>query len=164
MGHDGSKQFCRRTRRWFLWETGAGLTGLGLASMLDRDGFLGNQAVAANGSTPYKNPLEPKDGHLPAKAKAVIFLYMYGGPSHVDTFEMKPKLGPLDGKTIDIKTFGRGGHRKKGRVVGPQWNSNSMASVANGSRICFRIWEAASTTCRSSTRCTPSRPFTALRC
>jgi hypothetical protein len=121
MKKDQSKQFCRRTRREFLWDTGAGFTGLAMASMLDRDGFLGNQAMGADGSTPYKNPLAPKNGHFPGKAKAVIFLYMYGGPSQVDTFEMKPKLGPLDGKTIDIKTFGRGGHRKKGRVVGPQW-------------------------------------------
>ena len=46
---------------------------------------------------------------------------MYGGPSHVDTFDYKPDLYPLDGKTIDVKTFGRGGHKNQGRVVGPKW-------------------------------------------
>jgi hypothetical protein len=46
---------------------------------------------------------------------------MYGGPSHVDTFDYKPKLYPLDGKTITVKTFGRGGHKNQGRVVGPKW-------------------------------------------
>jgi hypothetical protein len=46
---------------------------------------------------------------------------MYGGPSHVDTFDYKPKLYPLDGKTIPVKTFGRGGHKSEGRVVGPKW-------------------------------------------
>jgi hypothetical protein len=46
---------------------------------------------------------------------------MYGGPSHMDTFDYKPKLYPLDGKTIDVKTFGRGGKKKGGRVVGPKW-------------------------------------------
>ena len=37
---------------------------------------------------------------FPAKAKSVIFLFMYGGPSHVDTFDYKPELYALDGKTI----------------------------------------------------------------
>ena len=46
---------------------------------------------------------------------------MYGGPSQVDTFDYKPKLYPLDGKTIPVKTFGRGGHKNEGRVVGPKW-------------------------------------------
>ena len=57
----------------------------------------------------------------PGKAKSVIFLFMYGGPSHVDTFDYKPKLYQLNDKTIDIKTFGRGGKKNKGRVVGPKW-------------------------------------------
>ena len=47
---------------------------------------------------------------------------MYGGPSHIDTFDYKPKLYPLDGRTITVQTFGRGGHRNLGRVVGPKWN------------------------------------------
>jgi len=91
-----------------------------MAGMLDQK-FLAQQAVAADGVTPYKNPLSPKDGHFKGKAKSVIFLFMYGGPSQVDTFDYKPKLYPLDGKTIDVKTFGRGGKKSQGRVVGPQW-------------------------------------------
>src|SRR5262249_51651949 len=39
----------------------------------------------------------------------------------VDTFDYKPKLYPLDGKTIPVKTFGRGGHKNEGRAVGPKW-------------------------------------------
>ena len=46
---------------------------------------------------------------------------MYGGPSQVDTFDYKPNLYPLDGKTIQVKTFGRGGKRNESRVVGPKW-------------------------------------------
>ena len=46
---------------------------------------------------------------------------MYGGPSQVDTFDYKPKLYALDGKTIPVKTFGRGGKKNEGRVVGPKW-------------------------------------------
>ena len=46
---------------------------------------------------------------------------MYGGPSQVDTFDYKPKLYGLDGKTIDVDVKGRGGTRSQGRVVGPKW-------------------------------------------
>jgi hypothetical protein len=67
------------------------------------------------------NPLAPREPHFAAKAKNVIFLFMYGGPSQVDTFDYKPKLYDLDGKTIDIKTRGRGGSKSQGRVVGPRW-------------------------------------------
>lgn len=116
--------FCGRTRRDFLHTLGGGFTSLALAGMLDQDGFLKNQLVAADGQTPWKSPLEPKPPHFPAKAKHVIFLFMYGGPSHVDTFDYKPELYSLDGKTIDVKTFGRGGHKKQGRVVGPKWKFN----------------------------------------
>ena len=55
------------------------------------------------------------------KAKSVIFLFMYGGPSHIDTFDYKPAMVGMDGKTIDVKTFGRGGHKNQGRIVEPQW-------------------------------------------
>ncbi len=118
--HAGS--FCHRTRREFLWQTGGAFTGLALTGMLAADGFLAKQARAADGVTAFANPLAPKAGHLPGKAKSVIYLFMYGGPSHVDTFDYKPNLYPLDGKTIAIKTFGRGGKKNEGRVVGPKWN------------------------------------------
>ena len=110
--------FCQRTRREFLWETGAGFTGLAMTGMLSVDHFFASQAHAASD---FANPLAAKKPPLPAKAKSVIFLFMYGGPSHVDTFDYKPKLYPLDGKTIDVKTFGRGGKRSQSRVVGPKW-------------------------------------------
>jgi len=114
--------FCGRTsRREFIHQVGGGFTSLALTGMMSQDGFLANQAMAADGKTPWDNPLAPKNSPLPAKAKNVIFLFMYGGPSHMDTFDYKPDLYPLDGKTIDVKTFGRGGKKKGGRVVGPKW-------------------------------------------
>src|SRR5271165_1202873 len=106
--------FCGRTRREFLWEIGGGFGSVALSALLQGDGFLARQAVAADGTTPFVNPLAPKLPPLPAKAKNVIFLFMYGGPSHVDTFDYKPELYLLDGKTIVVKTFGRGGHKNKG--------------------------------------------------
>jgi hypothetical protein len=113
--------FCGRTRREFLWEAGAKFTGLALAGLLSREGFFDGRAVAADAESPHANPLAPKPSQFPAKAKSVIFLFMYGGPSHVDTFDYKPKLYALDGKTIPVKTFGRGGKKNEGRVVGPKW-------------------------------------------
>src|SRR5271154_1174069 len=114
--------FCGRTRREFLWEIGGGFGSVALAGLLGGDGFMARQAIAADGVTPFKSPLAPKAPPLPAKAKSVIFLFMYGGPSHVDTFDFKPDLYLLDGKTIAVKTFGRGGKKNEGRVVGPKWS------------------------------------------
>jgi len=114
-------QFCGRTRREFLWQTGGGFTATALAGMFAGDGFLTRQTRAADGATPFVSPLAAKTPPNPAKAKSVIFLFMYGGPSHVDTFDYKPTLYGLDNKTIEIKTFGRGGKRNEGRVVGPKW-------------------------------------------
>lgn len=113
-------QFCGRTRREFLWEAGGGFTGLALTGMLSADGFF-NKAAASDGTQKFINPLAPKLPHFAAKAKSVIFLFMYGGPSHIDTFDYKPELFKFDNKTIKVKTFGRGGHRNEGRVVGPKW-------------------------------------------
>lgn len=46
------------------------------------------------------NPLQPRNGHIAARAKRVIFLFMRGGPSQVDTFDYKPKLAEIDGKPV----------------------------------------------------------------
>ncbi|HWE02190.1 MAG TPA: DUF1501 domain-containing protein [Tepidisphaeraceae bacterium] len=116
-----ANMFCRRTRREFLWQAGAGFTGLALAGLLDGDGFFGDKAFAAHKPAARLDPQTPRFAQLAPKAKSVIFLFMYGGPSQVDTFEYKPKLYELDGQTIPIKTFGRGGKKNEGRVVGPKW-------------------------------------------
>ncbi|MCA9269401.1 MAG: DUF1501 domain-containing protein [Planctomycetales bacterium] len=113
-------QFCRRTRREFLWQGGAGFMSAALAGMLD-DGFFSQQAVAADGHSKFTSPLAPKPPHHAPKAKAVIFLYMYGGPSHVDTFDYKPEMYGRDNQMVDVKTFGRGGHKNKGRLIEPRW-------------------------------------------
>ena len=116
-----SGPFCRRTRREFLWQAGAGFTGTALAGLMALEG---SKLQAGSGASTGKdtNPLKPRRPHHPAKAKSVIFLFMYGGPSHIDTFDHKPKLNALDGKTIAVKTFGRGGKRNEGRVVGTPWD------------------------------------------
>jgi hypothetical protein len=116
-----TSEFCGRTRREFLWEAGAGFTGLALAGLLDAE-FLAKQAVAADGVTKFINPLAPKDPHFTPKAKSVIFLFMYGGPSHIDTFDYKPNMIGMDNKTVKVRTAGRGGRKNEGRIVEPRWS------------------------------------------
>ena len=113
------QNFCNRTRREFLWQTGGGFGAAALAGMLAADGFFPQRAGAS--SLPVGAPLAPKPSSLIAKAKSVIFLFMYGGPSHVDTFDYKPTMIGMDNKTVDVKTFGRGGKKNQGRIVEPRW-------------------------------------------
>src|SRR5579885_2553059 len=75
-------------RRAFL---GRGVSGLGLFAL---NSLLNRQLFAAE-SRGVVNPL-----HHPAKAKRVIFLYQAGGPSHLETFDYKPKLIELNGKAM----------------------------------------------------------------
>ncbi|HUF60781.1 MAG TPA: DUF1501 domain-containing protein [Verrucomicrobiales bacterium] len=118
-----ARQFCRRVRRReFLRHVGGGFTSVALTGLLARDGFFPPSLQASGESGSYLNPLAPRPSPLSQRARSVIFLFMYGGPSHVDTFDYKPVLYGLDGKTIEVKTFGRGGHKNEGRIVGPKWS------------------------------------------
>jgi len=116
--------FCGRTRREFLWESGCGFGAAALSGMLASDGFFTQRAVASETSEQapaVANPLAPNPPLLPARAKSVIFLFMYGGPSHIDTFDYKPDMIGMDNQTIDVKTFGRAGKKSQGRIVEPRW-------------------------------------------
>ena len=67
------------------------------------------------------DPLAPKLSHFPPKAKRVIFLYMSGGVSHVESFDPKPKLFADGGKTVSVNEFqGRKGDYKM-FLKRPQW-------------------------------------------
>ncbi|MFT5466605.1 MAG: hypothetical protein ACI8UO_001705 [Verrucomicrobiales bacterium] len=77
------------TRRSFLNTSASGIGGVALASMLAEDGI----AAATN-------PLAPKVGHFPPKAKNCIFIFMAGAPSHIDLFDPKPKLNELHGEQL----------------------------------------------------------------
>src|SRR2546423_5130860 len=79
------------TRREMLGRMGAGFAGLSLAGFMASEGFTARaEAAPVSG-----NPFAPKSPHFPGKAKRVIFLFMNGGPSHVDTFDPKPILTRL---------------------------------------------------------------------
>jgi hypothetical protein len=111
--------FCGRTnRREFLQNVGGGFAKLALTGLLTKEGFF-NSALAA--SSISSNPLQPRPPQFPAKARSVIFLFMYGGPSHIDTFDYKPGMVGMDGKTVAVSTFGRGGKKNEGRIVEPRW-------------------------------------------
>jgi hypothetical protein len=84
-----------KTRRAFLECTGSGFGLLALASLMGRS-VASAATTMANGT--FSNPLAAKPPHFPAKAKSVIYLFMHGGPSHVDTFDPKPALTKYDGQ------------------------------------------------------------------
>jgi len=83
-------------RRTFLADMGLGFVGLALGAMLHRDGYASSVA-----------PWAPPDGkpHFAPKAKSVIWLFMNGGVSHLETFDPKPALNKYAGKTIAETPF-----------------------------------------------------------
>jgi len=94
---------CGRTRREFLWETGAGFTGLALSALLSADGFFARHAAAKEPAARPIDPLASRPQHFPARAKACIFLFMYGGPSQMDLFDYKPELQKRDGQAVQME-------------------------------------------------------------
>ncbi len=86
----------RRSRRSFLREAGGGFATLALIDLLARDGLIARADDAG--------PLAPKPPHFEARAKHVIFLFMNGGPSQVDTFDPKPDLDRHHGRPYQGKT------------------------------------------------------------
>jgi Protein of unknown function (DUF1501) len=84
------------SRRAFLRSAGGGFGLLALAGLLDQQGLLAADADAER----RLNPLAPRKPHFPAKAKSVIWLFMNGGPSQVDTWDYKPELLKRDGQEL----------------------------------------------------------------
>ena len=81
------------SRRRMLTQSGAGFGWLGLAATLAEE-----QQLTAAPDIESRNPLAPKRPHFKPQAKRIIFLFMNGGPSHVDTFDPKPELVKQEGK------------------------------------------------------------------
>jgi hypothetical protein len=80
------------TRRDFFTRAGSGLAGIALAQMLHENGL--------QAATTTADPLAPKPPHLTPKAKSIIWLFIEGGPSHIDLFDPKPKLMELAGQPL----------------------------------------------------------------
>ncbi len=87
------------TRREAIVKSGSGLGALALAYLLGCDDA--RAATSSSGALGAQiNPLAPKRPHFPAKARAVISLFMQGGPAQMDTFDPKPQLSKLDGQPL----------------------------------------------------------------
>ncbi len=85
------------TRRDWLRRAGGGLGLLGFAGLLADEGLLVQSASAAPIAG---DPMSPRASHFPARAKSVIWLFINGGPSHVDTWDYKPGLEKHDGQEL----------------------------------------------------------------
>ncbi len=85
----------RLNRRTFLARTGLGLGGLALGSLMNPELLRGGSPA---GSDRWQGVVHPF--HVPPKVKRVIWLYMAGGPSHLETFDPKPKLAELHGQPM----------------------------------------------------------------
>jgi hypothetical protein len=84
------------TRRHFLATNSMGLGGLALAWLLKEDGLLA--APSRPELEPRRFDLTPKQPHFAPRARAMISLFMQGGPSHLDLFDPKPMLQRYDGR------------------------------------------------------------------
>ena len=90
-------------RRGFLLQAGCGFGGLALAALWAQGEFDAPATAAETDSKVDKSPFAPRPPHFAAKAKSVIFLYMDGGPSQVDTFDPKPRLAAESGRPFAMK-------------------------------------------------------------
>jgi hypothetical protein len=86
------------SRRQMLFRCANGFGAVALTSLLTEPAY-----GSLLQPVPAAHPLAPRPGHHPARAKRVIFLYMDGGPSQVDTFDPKPRLSRENGQPIKMK-------------------------------------------------------------
>jgi hypothetical protein len=93
---------------------------IALAALLKEEGLLANPAITGTGSQHYDVTPKPAHGSF-GQAKAMISMFMQGGPSHIDMFDPKPELVKLDGKDFpgEVKYDDAAGASRE--VMGPQW-------------------------------------------
>jgi len=104
------------SRRQLLRGIGGGFGTLGLANVLADSGLLSSTVSGAPLSGPSgASPMASKVPHFRARAKRVIFLFMNGGPSQVDTFDPKPALAKYSGQRPEV--IGKSSRRKKGGLM-----------------------------------------------
>ena len=99
------------TRREMLQKSSAGFGSLALA------GLLGEEAKAAA----PENPLSTRPPHFPPKAKRIIFLFMHGGPSHMDLTDPKPELTRMDGKEYSGNVQYSFANEANSKLLGSPW-------------------------------------------
>jgi hypothetical protein len=114
-----------RNRRTFLADVGMGFTGLALGAMLEREG-IGAETATGAWSSPDGRP------HFAPKAKSVIWLFMIGGTSHLESFDPKPELNKYAGKPIaetPYKDVLTSPYLANERVVAPDANGQVRTTI-----------------------------------
>lgn len=114
--HCGRYQSKPLTRRDMLAQCANGFGAMALAALAQNQAY----GLAPTAPGPAQNPFAPKPSHFPAKAKSVIFLYMDGGPSQMDTFDPKPRLTKENGQPIKVKVEPTQ-FNNVGNVMGSPW-------------------------------------------
>jgi hypothetical protein len=134
--HPFDRQIRDITRRTFLARAGAGLGSLALGSLLNPRLFAAAQAAASPDGARWPGAIRPL--HHPAKIKRVIYLYQAGGPSHLETFDYKPKLAAMHGQPMpESFTNGQQIAQLQGRELkchGPQFEFQRFGQ--SGQEIC----------------------------
>src|SRR3954468_8359050 len=125
MSGSNSDPSCRRfPRRAFLADLGMGFTGVALAAMFHRDGV-------ATASKPAPPP--PSLPHFAPRAKRVIWLFMIGGTSHIESFDPKPEVTKYAGKNIAESPY-------KSTLDSPFLKKNLREIVANNHKVQPRLF------------------------
>ncbi len=109
-----------RSRREFLTQSAFGIGTFALAHLLDQDRLLGADASTKPGENLPLN-LKPRPPHFAPKAKAMISLFMHGGPSHVDLLDPKPELTALNGKDYGGDVAYSFVNRASKKLLGTPW-------------------------------------------
>ena len=113
-------------RRHFLWNSGGGLGAIALAWMMNRDALGTTDAQSRSAIAP----------HFPPKAKRVVQVFCAGGVSHLDTFDYKPELEKMDGKSLEGKGENLGFFGQPGRLMKSVYGFSQHGKSA----ACCRIW------------------------
>ena len=111
-------------RRWFLSQCRIGLGAAALGQLLGPGSASAAPTQARSASEGSSGGLPPRPPHFPAKAKAVIHLFMAGAPSQLDLFDYKPKLTKFEGKPIPPEVIGGQRYafiRSDAAVLGPRF-------------------------------------------
>jgi hypothetical protein len=111
------------SRRHFLHANGFGLGSLALASLLKQEGLLAAPVKPESFGEP-RFDLLPKQPHFPAPAKAMISMFMMGGPSQMDLFDPKPMLTKYDGKNFPGEIKYDNLAQASSKVFGSPWKFN----------------------------------------
>jgi hypothetical protein len=138
---DVLEQIRLQQRRSFLGRIGRGTGAIALASLLNPSLLFGADTVSSSGAagasaSSYRGIVNPRD--FAPKAKRVIWLGMAGGPSHLETFDYKPKLGEMAGKPMpDSFTKGQPIAQLQGQQLkcyAPQWGFKRFGKC--GAQVC----------------------------